>query len=195
MGTIVQLKHVRIAFIDNLFEPAQYEGQGDFRHSATLIVEPNSANDKAIQAAIQAEAVGLWGKKAEAFLEDMRTNKNKFSYIKNKKDKTGEVYEGFENMYALSAIRKQKDGAPLFLHNIKDPSTGNAQRLTGKEGIIYAGCYVNAKVEMWAQGGTYSGMRCGLLGVQFDGPGDSFGGASRPTDDGFDSIEAEDDLA
>jgi Protein of unknown function (DUF2815) len=195
MGTIVQLKHVRIAFTDNLFEPAQYEGQGDFRHSATFIVEPGSANDKAIQAAINAEATALWGKKAEAFLEDMRTNKNKFSYIKNKKDKSGEVYEGFENMYALSAIRKQKDGAPLFLHNVKDPATGKAKRLSGSEGVIYAGCYVNAKVEMWAQGGTYSGMRCGLLGVQFDAPGDSFGGASRPTDEGFDSVEAEDDLA
>jgi hypothetical protein len=197
MGTIVQLKHVRIAFIDNLFEPAQYEGQGDFRHSATFIVEPGSANDKAIQHAIQMEANALWGKKAEAFLEDMRTNKNKFSYIKNKKDKTGEVYEGFEDRYALSAIRKAKDQAPAFLHNVKDPETGKPKRLTGKEGIIYAGCYVNAKVEMWAQGGTYSGMRCGLLGVQFDAPGDSFGGASRPSDDGFDAVDAEesDDLA
>src|SRR5260370_29363444 len=147
MGTIVQLKHVRIAFIDNLFEPAQYEGKGDFRHSATLIVEPGSANDKAIQDAIQKEALALWGKKAESMLEDMRGNKNKFSYMKNKKDKNGEVYEGFENMFALSGIRKQQDGAPLFLHNIKDTATGKAQPLTGKEGIIYAGCYVNAKAE------------------------------------------------
>ena len=136
MGTIVQLKHVRIAFIDDLFTPAQYEGQGDFRHSCTLIVEPGSANDKAIQAAINGEATAAWGKKAEAFLEDMRTNKNKFSYIKNKKDKVGEIYDGFENMFALSAIRKQKDGAPLFLHNIKDgdPDSkhfGKALRLTG----------------------------------------------------------------
>jgi len=195
MGTIVQLKHVRIAFIDDLFTPAQYEGQGDFRHSSTLIVEPGSANDKAIQAAINSEATAAWGKKAEAFLEDMRTNKNKFSYIKNKKDKSGEVYDGFENMYALSAIRKQKDGAPLFLHNVKDPETGKAKRLNGSEGVIYAGCYVNAKVEMWAQSGTYSGIRCGLLGVQFDAAGDSFGGASRPSDEGFDAIEADDDLA
>ena len=195
MGTIVQLKHVRIAFIDDLFTPSQYEGQGDFRHSATFIVEPGSANDKAIQAAISAEASTAWGKKAESFLEDMRTNKNKFSYIKNKKDKSGEVYDGFENMYALSSIRKAKDGAPLFLNNVKDPATGKAQRLTGSEGVIYAGCYVNAKVEMWAQSGTYSGMRCGLLGVQYDAPGDSFGGASRPTDDGFEAVEAEDDLA
>jgi hypothetical protein len=195
MGTIVQLKHVRIAFIDELFQPGQYEGKGDFRHTATFIVEPSSANDKAVQEAIQKEAVAAWGKKSESMLEDLRGNKNTYSYMKNKKDKTGEVYDGFENMYALSAVRKQKDGAPLFLHNVKDPSTGKAQRLTGKEGIIYAGCYVNAKVEMWAQSGTYSGMRCGLLGVQFDGPGDSFGGASRATDDGFDAVDAEDDLA
>jgi hypothetical protein len=195
MGTIVQLKHVRIAFIDELFEPGQYEGKGDFRHTATFIVEPGSANDKAIQAAIQAEAVAAWGKKADTMLEDLRGDKKAYSYQKNKKDKTGEVYEGFEDRYALSGVRKAKDGAPLFLHNVKDPATGKAQRLTGKEGVIYAGCYVNAKVEMWAQAGTYRGMRCGLLGVQYDAPGDSFGGASRPSDDGFDSVDAEDDLA
>ena len=54
---------------------------------------------------------------------------------------------------------------------------------------------MNAKVEMWAQVGKHNGMRCGLLGVQFDGPGDSFGGASRATDDGFDAVDAEEDLA
>ena len=200
MGTIVQLKHVRIAFIDELFEPGQFEGKGDFRHTATFIIAPDSDNYKAIEAAISKEATAMWAKKADAMMEDIRGSKNKCSFMKNKKDKTGEVYEGFENMWALSGVRKQKDGAPLFLHNEKDtdPNSkhfGKAKRLTGKEGIIYAGCYVNAKVEMWAQSGTYSGMRCGILGVQYDAPGDSFGGASRPTDDGFDSIEAEDDLA
>ena len=195
MGTIVQLKHVRIAFIDELFTPGQYEGKGDFRHTATLIVEPGTANDKAIQAAISKEALGAWGKKAEAMLEDLRGDKKAFSYTRNKKNQQGDIYDGFENMYALAGVRKQKDGAPLFLHNVKDPATGKAQRLTGSEGVIYAGCYVNAKVEMWAQVGKYNGIRCGLLGVQYDAPGDSFGGASRPTDEGFDSVEAEDDLA
>jgi hypothetical protein len=195
MGTIVQLKHVRIAFIDELFTPGQFEGKGAFRHTATLIVEPGSANDKAIQAAISKEALGAWGKKAEAMLEDLRGDKKAFSYVKNKKNQHGDIYEGFEGMYALSGVRKQKDGAPLFLHNVKDSATGKAQRLTGSEGVIYAGCYVNAKVEMWAQVGKYNGIRCGLLGVQYDAPGDSFGGASRPTDEGFDALEAEDDLA
>jgi len=202
MGTIVQLKHVRIAFIDDLFEPGQYEGKGDFRHTATFIVEPGSANDKAIQAAIKQEAVTAWGKMAESKLEDMRGDKKAFSYQKGKKNTKGEMYEGFEGMMSLSGVRKAKDGAPLFLHNVKDTDPdskhfGKAQRLTGKEGVIYGGCYVNAKVEMWAQSGSHSGMRCGLLGVQYDAPGDNFGGASRPTDDGFDAVDAEetDDLA
>jgi len=195
MGTIVQLKDVRIAFIDDLFEAGQYEGKGDFRHTATFIVAPGTENDKALQAAINSEATGAWGKKAEGMLEDFRGNKNKYCYMKNKKDKTGEVFEGFENMFALSSVRKQKDGAPIFLHKFKDPETGKAQKLTGKEGVIYAGCMVNAKVEIWAQTGTYAGIRCGLLGVQFAGDNDAFGGASRATDDGFDAVEAEDDLA
>lgn len=197
MGTQVKLKNARIAFIDDLFEPGQYEGKGDFRHTATFIIEPGSENDKAIQAAIDAEAKGVWAKKADAMLEDMRGNKNKYCYIKNKKDKTGEVYEGFEDRFALSAVRKAKDGAPLFLHKFKDSDTGKPQRLTGKEGTIYAGCYVNASVEIWAQSGTYSGIRCGLLVVQYHAPGDSFGGASRPTDEDYDGIDApkEDDLA
>ncbi len=197
MGTIVQLKKVRIAFIDDLFTPGQYEGKGDFRHTATFIVDPAGENHKLIQDAIQKEAVGAWGKKADSMLEDLRGDKKAYSYQKNKKDKTGEVYEGFEDMFALGAVRKQKDGAPVFLDIIKDPATGKAKKLNGSEGIIYAGCYVNAKVELWAQSGAHRGMRCGLLGVQYCAPGDSFGGATRANDEGFDSIDVpdEDDLA
>jgi hypothetical protein len=195
MGTQVLLKNVRIAFIDELFTPGQYEGKGDFRHTCTLIVEPDSENHKLIEAAIAKEAAALWGKKADSMMADIRPDKKACSYIKNKKDRSGDVYEGFEDRYALAAVRKAKDGAPLFLDNVTDSATGKAKRLDGSEGRIYAGCYVNAKVEMWAQGGKYNGMRCGLLGVQYHAPGDSFGGASRLSDDGFDSVDAEDDLA
>ena len=37
------------------------EGSGDFRYSATFLIEPGSANDKAIQAAITAEAIAEIG--------------------------------------------------------------------------------------------------------------------------------------
>jgi hypothetical protein len=195
MGTIVLLKKVRLGFTKDLFEPSQFEGKGDHRFSTMFIVTPGSESDKLIQAAIVKEAQGVWNKKADVMLEELRGDKKNFAYQKNKRGSNGEMYEGCEGNYALSANRKQKDGAPIFMHIQKDPDTGKPKILTGKEGIIYAGCYVNAKVEMWAQAGKYNGMRCGLLGVQFCDHGDSFGGASRPTDDGFDSIDAEDDLA
>jgi hypothetical protein len=194
----LMLKNVRIAFCQSaLGEAEDYEGNKNFRHSATFIVEPGSANDKLIQEAIKTEATALWGKKAEGMLEDMRGSKTQWCYPKNKKDKSGEVYEGFEGMFALGSHRKQKDGKPTLLDSIKDPATGKAAKLTGSEGRLYAGCYVNAKVSIYCQAGTNSGVRSSLLGIQFAGKGDSFGGAGVAKDDEFDALDAPevDDLA
>jgi len=187
----LMLKNVRIAFCQSALGDAEdYEGNKNFRHSATFIVEPGSDNDKLIQNAIKTEASALWGKKAEGMLEDMRGSKTQWCYPKNKKDKSGEVYEGFEGMFALGSHRKQKDGKPTLLDNIKDPATGKAAKLTGNEGRLYAGCYVNAKVSIYCQAGTNSGVRSSLLGIQFAGKGDSFGGAGVAKDDDFDAIDA-----
>lgn len=189
------LKNVRIAFCQSALGDAEdYEGNKNFRHSATFIVEPGSEQDKLVQAAITSEANGLWGKKASSMLDDMRGSKTQWCYPKNKKDKSGEIYEGFEGMFALGAHRKQKDGKPLLLDNVKDPETGKARKLTGSEGRLYAGCYVNAKVSIYCQGGTNSGVRASLLGIQYAGKGDSFGGASVATEDDFDAIDAPDEV-
>ncbi len=50
--------------------------------------------------------------------------------------------------------------------------------LTEADGRIYAGCYVNFNVDIWAQDGQYTGIRCSLNGVQFVKDGDAFGGAA-----------------
>jgi hypothetical protein len=195
----LMLKNVRLAFCQSALGDAEdYEGNKNFRHSATFIVKPGDANDKLIQEAIKAEAATLWGKKADGMLDDMRGSKTQWCYPKNKKDKAGEVYDGFEGMFALGAHRKQKDGKPILLDSIKDPATGKAAKLTGGEGRLYAGCYVNAKVSIYCQSGTNSGVRCSLLGIQYAGQGDSFGGAGVAKDGDFDAIDAPeeaDDLA
>lgn len=194
----LMLKNVRIAFCQSALGDAEdYEGNKNFRHSATFIVEPGSAADKLVQEAIKTEAATLWGKKAEGMLEDMKGSKTQWCYPKNKKDKTGEVYEGFEGMYALGAHRKQKDGKPLLLDSIKDPATGKAAKLAGNEGRLFAGCMVNAKVSIYCQAGTNSGVRCSLIGIQYAGPGDSFGGAGVAKADEFEALDAPevDDLA
>jgi hypothetical protein len=190
----VMLKNVRIAFCQTLLGEAEdYQGNGVFRHSATFLIEPGSANDKAVKDAIKTEAVNVWAKKADSMLESLKGNSNKYCYQNgNTKD-----YDGFEGKMFIGAHRKKADGRPMLLDSVKDPETGKAAKLTGAEGRIYAGCYVNAKISIYCQAGQNSGVRAGLLGVQFAGPGDSFGGAGRAKETDFDAIDAEetDDLA
>ena len=189
----VMLKNVRIAFCQSLLGEAEdYQGNGVFRHSATFLIVPGSDNDKAIREAIKTEAVNTWAKKADATLEGLRGNSNKYCY-QNGNSKPD--YDGFPGNMIIGAHRKKSDGRPLLLDNVKDPETGKAAKLTGAEGRIYAGCYVNAKISIYCQAGQNSGVRAGLLGVQFAGPGDSFGGAGRAKEDDFDAVDAEDDLA
>lgn len=192
----LMLKNVRIAFCQSaLGEAEDYQGNKNFRHSATFLVEPGSANDKAINEAIKAEAVNVFGKKADSMIESLKGNNMKYCYQKG--DAKAD-YEGFAGMMSLGSHRQGKDGKPLLLDNVKDPETGKAKVLKGDEGRIFAGCYVNAKVSIYAQAGTNSGFRCGLLGIQYAGPGDSFGGAGKAKEDEFDAIDAPeeaDDLA
>ncbi|WP_176331761.1 ssDNA-binding protein [Burkholderia vietnamiensis] len=198
----VKLTNVRIAFINNLRTAAEFEaGDGKFRYSATFLVEKGSENDKAIEAAIQAVAAEGWPKKGPAMVESFRTNSNKFCY------QNGDLkdFDGFEGHNYIAAHRKRDDGRPLLLDNVADPDTNkparlvdsNGEWLAGKEGRIYAGCYVNATIDIYAQTKTNPGIRCGLMGVQFHAPGDSFSGASRANEDDFEAAapaDTEDEL-
>ncbi|KVF93504.1 hypothetical protein WJ21_26800 [Burkholderia vietnamiensis] len=197
----VKLTNVRIAFINNLRTAAEFEpGDGKFRYSATFLIPKGSEHDKAIEAAIKAVAVEGWAKKADAMIESIRGNSNKFCY------QNGDLkdFDGFEGNMYIAAHRKRDDGRPLLLDNVADPETGkparlvdtNGEWLAGKEGRIYAGCYVNATIDIYAQTKNNPGIRCGLMGVQFHAPGDSFSGASRANEDDFEAAapETEDEL-
>ncbi|SOT39810.1 ssDNA-binding protein [Burkholderia cenocepacia] len=197
----VKLTNVRIAFIQNLRTAAEYEpGDGKFRYSATFLIPKGSEHDKTIEAAIKAVAVEGWAKKADAMLESIRGNANKFCY------QNGDLkdHDGFEDHMFIAAHRRRDDGRPLLLDNIADPETGkparlvdtNGEWLPGKEGRIYAGCYVNATIDIYAQTKNNPGIRCGLMGVQFHAAGDSFSGASRANEDDFEAAapETEDEL-
>ncbi|HDR8931707.1 TPA: DUF2815 family protein [Burkholderia vietnamiensis] len=197
----VKLTNVRIAFIQNLRTAAEYEpGDGKFRYSATFLIPKGSEHDKAIEAAIKAVAVEGWAKKADTMLESMRGNANKYCY------QNGDLkdHDGFEDHMFIAAHRRRDDGRPLLLDNVADPDTNkparlvdsNGEWLPGKEGRIYAGCFVNAMIDIYAQTKNNPGIRCGLMGVQFHGPGDSFSGASRANEDDFEAAapETEDEL-
>jgi hypothetical protein len=179
----VSLKKVRLSFPD-LFVAKQYEGKGDFKYAASFLIEPGSDNDKAVQAAIKAVAVEKWGKRVDAVLESIRGSKQQYCYLKG----DSKEYEGYAGMLVLSAKRKQKDGRPLVIDQAKNP-------LNESDGKPYAGCYVNATVDIWAQDGTHTGIRGGLLGVQFHSDGDAFSGGAVANPDDFEALDAGADAA
>lgn len=173
------LSNVRLSFPD-LFEATQYQGEGAFRYNATFLVEPGSANDKKIREAIKVAATETWKGKADAIVKSMENNSNKFCYLNG----DTKAYDGYEGKMYLSSHRRQVDGAPLVIDQKKSP-------LTAADGKPYGGCFVNATVDIYAQDGKNSGIRCGLIGVQFANDGDSFSGAARPSADEFEELAAD----
>lgn len=182
----IKLSMVRLSF-PVLFEAEKFKGEekSEPRYSAAFIVERGSENDKAIQAGIQAVAAEAWPKKTAEMLASFKGHSGKMCYV------SGDLktYDGYQGMNILSSHRKQKDLRPLVLGPDVDPATGELRRLTPEDGKPYAGCYVNASVELWAQVKDYPGIRCTLLGVQFAGDGDAFSGVAKPSQDDFDMIE------
>lgn len=172
----VKLLNVRLSFPD-IFEATQYEGKGVKRYNATFLVEPKSVNDAAIRAAIAQVAIEEYGKKAEALVTSWQGNAQKFCYL----DGNTKEYEGYEGLWYLSCHRKEKDGPPTLLDRDKSP-------LGVASGRPYAGCYVNASVEIYAQGGQHPGIRASFSGIQFVEDGDSFGGGAPANPDEFEDL-------
>lgn len=182
MTTKVKVNKVRIAFIQNLFKAAEYApGDGRPRYSATLLIEPGSDNDKAINEAIIAECKAAFGAKWEVRYKALKNDSKSYCY----QDGNLKDYEGFEDMMALSAHRREIDGPPKIINKDKSP-------VSVESGIIYAGCYVNASFDIYVQSKGNVGVRSALLAIQFAGKGDAFVG-SKPTDEDFDDISDPED--
>jgi Protein of unknown function (DUF2815) len=163
----VKLSNVRLSFPD-MFTAVEFtKGDGKFRYNATFLIEPGSANDKAIEEAIATEAKAVFGEKWEKQVASIRSNANKFAYL----DGDLKDYDGYEGKKYLACHSKVR---PTVIDRDKSP-------LTEQDGRPYAGCYVNATVEIYCQKGENSGVRASFTGVQFAKDGDAFS-AGRPAD-------------
>jgi hypothetical protein len=171
------LTNARLSFPD-LFEATQYQGSGPFNYGCQLLIPAGDPQKAKIDAAIQAVAKDKWAAKAPTILEGILGNVNKCCFI----DGAKRAYDGYEGNWALSTKREQTKGRPLVFDQQKQP-------LVAADGKPYAGCYVNASVEFWAQDNSFGkGIRCTLLGVQFVRDGDAFGGGSPADPDDFQAL-------
>lgn len=178
----VKLNNVRLAF-PQLFEAKTVNGEGEPAFSASLLIDPADPQIKALNAAIDAVAKEKWAAKAEAILKTMRATDKTCLHDGDLKDQ----YAGFEGMLYVSARSKTR---PLVIDVNKTP-------LTAKDGKPYAGCYVNASIELWAQDNNYGKrVNASLRGIQFLRDGDAFAGGAPASEDEFDDLSvAEDELA
>lgn len=172
----VILKDVRLAFPD-LFTPKAQLGDdgnpGTPKYGCALIYEPDHPCVKLLHDAEAEVAKAKWGAKAEAYLKEVKANGRDVVQDGNKKAS----YDGYSGMQFTNANRKADGGRPTVIDRDRTP-------LAAGDGKPYAGCYVIAHVNVWAQDNKKGGKRINaeLSGVQFLRDGDSFSAGAPPAD-------------
>lgn len=187
----VKLSNVRVAFV-KVFEPEQVNNEGEPRYGLVAVIDPKSPQVKELDGAMVAIAKEQWKDKGQMVLQDLIAKGRVCFQHRPKTSSAGEVFDGFEDMFHLSASRRQSQGRPLVLDV-------NTSPLTAADGKPYSGCYVNLTVDLWAQDNNWGRrINATLLGVQFLRDGDSFSGGAKPSADDFEDASAgatADDLA
>ena len=174
MATRIMLKNVVLAF-PALAEPQSF-GEGEPAYGAKFPIKPNSEQQKAIEAAILAEAKEAWKDKADSVVK-MLEEDGKVAFTKKvyRSKKTGEPYQGFDGMHYLST-RNAKTQPTVF--------NQYGEEVSGKADIerqAFSGAVVNASIEIWAQDNKWGRrINCSLRGVMLTGEGENFGGGSSP---------------
>ena len=115
------------------------------------------------------------------------------------RDGDDENYEGYENCWFVSAANN-RDISPNQRGGVK--LVGRDKRaLVEADGILYAGCHVNAIISMWFQrAGKKKGqdvpnaVYAGLEAVQFLEKGDAFGAPEIDVDQEFDDVTDDSDF-
>jgi hypothetical protein len=175
----VILKNVRLSF-PALFKPeASQDGGGPPRYKSAFLLDPKDEANKAQILELKAEIDRMWAeflKKPEAKAPREKTCL--------KKDGS---WDGYEGMWYVSAARAESQGKPVLLGRRKDALTENSTEL-------YAGCYVNAKIRLYAHEHPKSGKRinASIEVVQKAREGTPFGAGPASIDDMPDVNDAPD---
>lgn len=173
----VLVRKVRVAFAPGIFEASAAEEGGKKKYNAKFILPTDHPQVGELKKIEEQVAADKWGAKSKDILKRLRATSDKHLV----RDGSTQRADGFEDNLFFSASNDSR------------PSTFDRQRnpVTKEDGVIYSGCYVNAKIEVWAQDNQF-GQRINaqLTGVQFVADGDSFGsGAKAATPDDFPDLE------
>ncbi len=179
------IKNVRIAF--PALAEKQAIGDGEPAYGAKFIIVPGTPLVKTLDDTMLAVAKDKWKEKGQDVF-DFLVKEKKVCFIHDayRNSKTGVPYLGFENMFSLGS--RKADMQPTIFDKF-------GKAVTEKDAIkalIYSGCYVNAKIDIWAQDNSYGRrINCSLLGVMFAGEGEAFGGGAPAKAEDFAGLAAD----
>jgi hypothetical protein len=184
---MIMIKNARLSF-PALFEPTAFQ-DAEPKYSATFLIEKGSDTHKAIAEEIRRVAIDAWGKDAQKIVE-RQTNSTRNLLRDGDGDdgmtQSGEPKTGYAGNVFIKASNKK---APLVIGRNKQP-------LDASSGIPYAGCYVNAQIDIWAQDNKFGKfLNCKLLAVQYWADGESFGTSGRADVSAFDSADDDADAS
>lgn len=167
----IKMQGVRLSF-PSLFNTSKFGGADTGKYEATFIL------DKKIHKAVIADII----KVIDALSKDELKSKVPADKLCLKDgDEMGR--DEYQGMYTLKASSKKR---PLVIDRDQSP-------ITESDNAVYAGCYVNAIVTLWAQNNQYGKrINAQLDGVQFNRDGDPFGDGAVTVNE-FDAFADEDD--
>lgn len=191
--SIIMLRRKRIAF-PTFGEPRAVGDNPDKAWGGRLVIDPDDPQVDDIERVMKEVAKAKWKDDAESVLANLIENKKVAFARAPYKNNTGKVYAGFEGKFNLGTRWPEtKTGRPSVIDKMGNEVTDNRAR----EALIYSGCYVNMKVEFWAQDNKFGRrINCTPLGVMFAEDGESFGGGAAPAsaDDFKEYASSADDL-
>lgn len=179
----IWLLNWRCAFAETVFEkkPIANDPKSKPRYAVTLIAPPTHPQIKVLDdLELKLCREHEWKDKAKgedvlALLKRKGDNALKDGAFKAK-------WDGFAGNYYVAASNETR---PTVVNRDKTP-------LVASDGVLYSGCYVNAKVDIWVQdNGWGQRLNTDLLGVQFVADGDSFTAGKPPANpDDFPDLDA-----
>lgn len=180
----IKIRRARAQY-PNVFVAKNFEGEGRERYSITLILPKDHPDLAALTKYQKQVAQEKFGSKTAAVYKEMQAS-NRLAIHDGD---TKAAKPGFaDNLFINAGVYEDDDavagGLPVY-DKFKDAATGKAKKLTAADGRIYAGCYVNAVINLWAQDNQWGRrINAKLLSVQFadDGEKLSFGATSDADD-------------
>lgn len=176
-----KLHNVRLAF-PALFEAKTVNGEGEPRFSAVFLINPEHPQLTELRNVIKQVAKEKWGEKWEVIYSQLE---KKLNLCLHDGDEKAE-YEGFPGNFFLNAANKAR---PAVLDR-------DCSQLVQADGRPYAGCYVNAVIDIWAQDNNFGKrVNASLGGIQFLRDGDAFAGGVVASAEDFDDLSEGADAA